>query len=111
LNIVENTLKIRPYHNNTLHANPNHPNLSRDVNDEPRLDLTNEIEIYDTEGIGSLLDRLDILLCGGNLTDRTRNIITNTIFQNTVNVADYSSESAVKDIIYFIMASDFPVAK
>ncbi len=67
--------------------------------------------MYENEGIGALLDRLDILLCGGNLTDRTRNIITNTIFQNIVNVDGYSSERAVKDIIYFIMASDFPVAK
>ncbi|MEL6192721.1 MAG: DUF1800 family protein, partial [Bacteroidota bacterium] len=111
LNIVENTLKIRPYHNNTVHANPNHPNLSRNVNDEPSLDFTTEIEIYETEGIGALLDRLDILLCAGNLTPRTRNIITNTIFQNIVNVQNYSSENAVKDVIYFIMASDFPVAK
>lgn len=111
LNIVENTLKIRPYFNNTVLARQNHVTLSQDVNDEPRLDLSAEIEMYENEGIGALLDRLDILLCGGNLTDRTRNIITNTIFQNIVNVQDYSSESAVKDIIYFIMASDFPVAK
>ncbi len=102
LNETERSIKDRPFPNYT-NAGSNWYSSSN--SDRPVLDLSDEIQIFNTQGISALLDRLDILLCRGQLSANTRNIIENTITQYQANVSNYDTQDAVNDILYFIMAS------
>ncbi len=112
LNKVEHMLS-RPDRTllNFIGSNSAFVGLNYGGTDRLALDLTDEIAAYQSQGISGLLDRLDILLCGGNLTQGTRNIITTAINNNIANVSGYGSTQATKDIIYFVMISDFPIQK
>ena len=76
-----------------------------DTSVRPRLDLTEEINIMSTQGLAALLNRLDILLCRGQLSTETRNLITNTITEYQDNVRNYDDTDAVEDAIFFITVS------
>ncbi len=96
---------------NYVFSNSGMVGLNRGSTQRLTLDFSDEISTYQTQGISGLLDRLDILLCGGNLTAGTRSIITDAINDNIANVNGYNSTQATKDIIYFVMISDFPIQK
>ena len=104
INEMEDALKEKPFKNRTI---PNDIGewLNHNTADDPILDLTDEIALYDNQGILALLDRLDIIICRGQLSVATKNIIANAIEQNTSNVNGYTSQDAVKDALYFVMMS------
>ncbi|MEM6806863.1 MAG: DUF1800 family protein, partial [Bacteroidota bacterium] len=60
LNLSENRAKNRPFRNR-------YPNGSN-----PELDLTDEINLMENQGLEATLDRMDILLCRGQLSAQTR---------------------------------------
>lgn len=100
LNLSENRAKNRPFRNR-------YPN-----GDNPQLELTDEINLMESQGIVALMDRLDILLCRGQLSDQTRNTIISTIEQYQSNINNYSDERAVRDAIYFLTVSaDYLIIK
>lgn len=100
LNLTENRVKNRAFRNR-------YPN-----GDNPQINITEEINLMGSQGISAVLDRLDILLCRGQLSTETRNTITNTINQYQANINNYSDERAVEDAIYFILVSpDYLIIK
>lgn len=100
LNLSENRSKRRPFRNR-------YPNGS-----DPALDLTDEINLMENQGTEAVLDRLDILLCRGQLSAQTRANITNAISQYQANISNYTSERAVRDMIYFLTVSpDYLIIK
>lgn len=101
INKIEDMLKISPFYNFT--GSGNFPTINS--NDAPYFNLSTEISIYQTNGIGALLDRLDVLLCRGQLSTNMRSIITNSINQAEQTIGAYSSDDAVRDAIYYIMIS------
>jgi len=111
LNWVEDALKIRPFKNYTK-VNSTGKGLANNNDDKPILNLNEEINELATNGIDALLNRLDILLCAGQLSSGSKSTIKNTINQYFENVSNYSNEKAVEDAIYFIMASpNFTILK
>lgn len=104
LNTIEDAIKKRPFRNRTqisdsgLGLNPNY-------SDDPILNLDDEIDIFNNQGLSALLDRLNLLLCRGQLSDDTKSLIEDTIQQYQANISNYAAENAVKDAIYFIMIS------
>ncbi|WP_010523253.1 DUF1800 domain-containing protein [Aquimarina agarivorans] len=101
INTIEHALKVRPFNNYTGAAKFIKPNNR----DKPILDFSEEIALYNSSGIDELLDRLDILLCRGQLTPELREIIKTTITENETNISRYSDVDAVHDCIYYIMIS------
>ena len=100
LNLSEDRVKRRAFRNRYPNGN------------DPYLNLTEEINLMSSQGLTALLDRLDILLCRGQLSAQTRNAIINTITQYQTNIGNYSDERAVKDAIYFITVSpDYLILK
>ena len=106
INLVEYMLKTRPFYNRTgVNPNPSKPKLTVDINDDPFLDFTGEINEYDTNGINALIDRVDLILCHGRLSIETKTIIADAITQNLANVNSFDSQDVINDVIYFIMIS------
>lgn len=101
INEVEDALKDRPFDNRTKSGQF----LGINNNDVPTLDLSDEISIYQSGGTAQLLDRLNILLCRGQLSSDVRNIIISTIASNEANINNYSNLNAVRDCIYYVMMS------
>lgn len=100
LNLTENRIKSRAFRNRYPNGN------------NPVVDITEEISLMGSQGISAVLDRLDILLCRGQLSTETRNTITNTIDQYKANINNYSDERAVEDAIYFLLVSpDYLIIK
>jgi len=111
MNFIENALKVIPFNNKTL-ANQNLTSLSNNDNDKPIFDKTDEIQVYQNLGLGALIDHVDIALCRGQLTNSTRTIIHDTVAGYSNQLADYSDEDAVNDVIYFMMSSpDYLILK
>ena len=104
INLMENAIKRRPFSNFTA-IDSTMGNLIVDPNDAPSLDLTDEINIYDTQGIDALMDRLDLVLCRGQLSQETKDIIAYTIQEYQSQVPGYESLDAVQDALYFTLAS------
>jgi len=104
LNEVEDALKQKPFNNRTAPSS-NLSSMSNNPNDEPILDFTDEIAIYNQEGIAALLDRLDLLICRGQLSQATKDIITATIDANINNLNNYDVNDIINDVIYFIFLS------
>ncbi len=73
--------------------------------DEPFLDFSDELATYNNNGVNALLDRLDLILCRGQLSAATKAIIVNTIQENQTNVSNYDSTDALHDALYYIMMS------
>ena len=108
LNLMENGIKNYPFNNRT-EVNTINPVLKNNNSDRPFLDFSDEIALLDAQGIMPLLDRLDIVLCNGQLSDTTKTLIENTLEQ-LVNAGSYDSEDIVHNALYFIMASpDFMI--
>lgn len=100
LNATEDRIKRRPFFNRF------------DSNNHPSLGLSEEIAIMQNQGLQALLDRLDILLCRGQLSPQTRSLITQTITAYQSNINNYSAERAVEDALYFIQISpDYLIQK
>ncbi len=111
LNWMEDVLKDKPFRNFTR-INPNNPRLNNNNADAPFLDFSDEIVTLNSGGIAALLDRLNLILCHGELTDNTRNIITNSLTQAMNSNNNLSAEDIVKTAIYYIMVSaDFTILR
>jgi len=104
INLMETSIKTRPFRNNTR-PNPITGVPAYNPDDEPMLDLSDEIAIYETDGAHALLDRLDLILCRGQLQQEAKNIIANAITTYDTNMSSYDSRDAVEDALYFIMMS------
>jgi len=104
LNIIENALKNRPFGNRTA-INTATNNLTINSNDQPAFDFTAEIAEYNNNGLSSLIDRIDLILCHGQLSTGSKAIVTNTINQNINNVIGYDTSDVINDVIYYIMLS------
>ena len=100
-NKAENSVKRRPFNNRTAPGRI----ASANRDDDPDLDFSEEIAIYQDSGLNALLDRLNILLCKGSLTNELREIITNTVSSNIENLNNYSEEDVVHDCVYYIVTS------
>lgn len=103
INILEHALKTRPFYNQTGN-NSSHGGPALNTDDDPILDFSDEITVYETNGIYALIDRLDLILCRGQLKQELKDFIANAIIENEVR-SDYESSDAIEDAIYFIMAS------
>ncbi len=111
INELEDALKKKPFSNKTA-TNDIGQYLATNNNDEPILDFTDEINIYNSQGVYPLLDRLDILICRGQLSQSVKDIIANTINQNEASVSGYDSTDAVHDALYYIFISpDYMIQK
>ncbi len=104
INEMEDVIKIRPFKNRTA-SNDTGDWLAHNVNDDPVLDFTDELNIYSNQGVSALLERLDVLICRGQLSDATKNIIANAILQNETNDNGYTDQDALEDVLYYIMMS------
>jgi len=91
INLMENAIKYKPFNNRTA-LSENTLYLSGNNDDRPYLDLTDEITTFENEGVEALIERLNILLCRGNLTESTKTIIANTINEYVDKVGTYTSE-------------------
>ena len=111
INMIENTLKLRPFRNRTG-VNLTAERLANDNDDDTFLDFTDEINEYDTNGINALIDRVDLILCHGQLSDGTKIIIADAITQALANVNNFDSQDVLNDVIYFVMMSpDYMILK
>lgn len=111
LNVLENALKIRPFGNRTT-VNSIASGLTINPNDVPVYDFTSEIAEYTSNGLSGLIDRVDLILCHGQLSTGTKSIITNTINENIINVSGYDTTDIIIDVIYYIMLSpDYMIIK
>jgi len=109
LNWMENAIE-KPFRNFT-EVNSNVPKLIRNDADEPTLDFSDEINILETNGVDALLERLDLIMCNGLLTDGSRTIIK-TALTELVDSGNLTSEEIVKSALYFIVASaDYTILK
>ena len=102
INEMENAIKVRPFRNNTA-VNDTGRWLASNEEDEPLLDFTDELAIYNNEGVNALLDRLNLILCRGQLSEATQNIIADAIVANADNSNSYDAQAALNDALYFIM--------
>ncbi len=111
LNILESSLKRHPFHNFTS-IHPDIGILQANTADVPILDFDDELLIYQTQGIQALLNRLNLILCRGQLSQQTMDIISYTINQYQSTISSYTSRNALNDAIYFVMASpDYIIQK
>lgn len=110
LNLIEDAIKNRPFRNRTG-VHPNNIRLDFDDTDSPFLDYSDEIALLDADGLAALMDRLDLLICHGQLSDGTKTIIINALTQ-LINTGNFTSEDIVHNALYFIMASaDYTILK
>ncbi len=111
LNTMENAIKNKPFPNRTA-VHPDFPRLNNNNDDDPILDFSDEIAIYETAGLNPLIERLDIIVCQGQLSSEIKSIIEETLNQYIANQNNYTSEDVVHDALYFITASaDFNILK
>ena len=114
INTVEDALKFRPFPNRTsviLNAN-NDPVIGYAPVDQPFFDLTDEIDLYNNNGITAIVERFNIVLCNGQLSPDTRNIIIDAINQAAQNNTNYDAEDAINDVVYYMMMSpDYMILK
>jgi len=114
LNTIENMLKFRPFGNRTK-LFPGRLALTFNFDDDPYFDLSDELNLYDANDNNSLdliLDRLDLILCSGQLKVENKVIIKNTIIQNRTNFPATTGQNVVNDMVYYIMISpDYNILK
>lgn len=112
LNLIENSIKIRPFPNMTA-VNPNAPRLTgNNDHDSPFYDFSDETMIFESNGLAALVDHVDLLLCHGQLSEGTKSIIIDAVTQFADNSNSYTTENAIKDVLYFIMMSpDYVILK
>lgn len=114
LNKIEDILKDRPFGNRTK-LNSVMLNIANNGADEPFFDFTDESNLYNpnnNNSIDLLLNRLDIILCSGQLKSETKLLIKNTIIENRNDDNSYNTKDALNDAIYYIMISpDYNILK
>ena len=103
MNGMETTTHGRPFANYTAGQNSSAPQINN--NDEPVLDFSLQINIYQNQGAGALVEHLNLLLCRNQLTNESKDIIEDALnaYQNQIN--GYNAEQAVRDAIYFIVCT------
>ena len=117
LNTIESAIKVAPFINKTaVNPNPNRPILDYNQNgDLPFLDFSDELALLTAGNAGALdalLDRLNIIICHGQLSDAHRTLITNTIVDSATNISGYTAQDALDDALYFMMVSpDYLILK
>jgi len=104
INTMEKSIMVRPFRNNTA-LNPFTGVPVYNADDEPVLDLTDEVALYETVGIDEVLDRLDLILCRGQLKQEVKDIIAYVVTEYDNNLNNYESIDAVHDALYFVMMS------
>lgn len=110
INLMENAIKYKAFNNRTA-LSQSTLYLANNNNDKPYLDFTDEIHLLESSGMDALMERLNILLCRGNLSPNTKSIIINTINEYFDRIGSYDSKRAVQDAVYFIMISEYPILK
>jgi uncharacterized protein (DUF1800 family) len=103
LNMAEDAIKDSPFRNRT-EVNNNNPRLKFNNQDDPVLDFSDELTIYQTQGLSALLERLNLLLCHGQLSESTKNIIQGAL-QQMENEGGFSPRDILDNALYFIMVS------
>ena len=114
LNTIESAIKVNPFINKTaVDPNPNRPILTFNQNgDLPVLDFTDELALLGNSDLNGLLDRLDLIICHGQLSTDHRNLIINTIQQTFAGVSGYTAQDVIDDVLYFMMVSpDYLILK
>lgn len=113
INAIENSIKTRPFRNRTaVHSTALRLNYDYSNVDLPYLDFTDEIALYNSSGLSALVDRLDLILCHGQLSDGTKNIIVNAINQYIADDSNFTDQEVINDVLYFIMMSpDYLILK
>lgn len=104
MNLLEDAIKNYAFHNRTL-VNPNAPSLRVDTADRAYLDFSDEVSIYENDGLDALLDHLNVLLCRGQLHPDARTIIKSSLVQYVSNLNSFTSEDVVENAVYFIVVS------
>lgn len=104
INLIETAVKTRPFKNRTM-ADSTNINLAYDDLDEPSLDFTDEMTILENDGINALIDRLDLIMCHGQLTDDVHILVENVYNQYVANIGTYDYERGVEDVLYFILVT------
>ncbi len=104
INLIENAIKIRPFINRTG-THPTLPYLGNDLTDTPSLDFTDEIAVYNNDGLSALIDRLDLIIAKGQLDPGVKNTIIASIGLMLIDDPDLTAEDVVKEALYFIMMS------
>ena len=108
LNQVEDRLKVIPFENKTRRNQDR--NLVTNDRDKPQYNFRTEIQVLNNEGIAALLNRLNILLCRGQLSYRANSVIQNTLEQYKARIPGYSATDLVRDAVYFMVVSpDFVI--
>jgi len=80
--------------------------------DEVSIDLLDEMNILSTQGWVALIDRLNIILCQGQLSNATKGIITDAMTQIENNWGGIDPYYGVILTTYFVMASpDYVITK
>lgn len=104
INLLEASIKTRPFLNRTKsHETINR--LDNNHDDEPFYDFTDEEAIYHPSNFMPLIDRLDLIICHGQLSDDVKNIIADAVYQYTLNGNAATAEDAIQEILYFMMMS------
>jgi len=111
LNVLENALKFRPFANRTK-VNSINSGLTVNSSDIPFFNFDDEVSEYNSSGLSGLIDRIDLILCHGQLTAGTKTIIMNTINEYLTYMNTYDTQDVINDVIYFIMTSpDYMIIK
>lgn len=114
LNTIENMLKLRPFGNRTK-LFPGRLALDFNFDDDPYFDFSDELNLYDPNDNSTLdliLDRLDLILCSGQMKAENKVIIKNSIIQQRINFPSFSDQQVLIDMIYYIMISpDYTILK
>ena len=101
-NQVEDRLKYTPFDNKTRRDGDN---LVTNNNDQPNYNFRDELAILNNEGVTGLVNRLNLVLCRGQLSVQARNVIQNALLQYRANINDYTDDDLIRDALYFIMVS------
>lgn len=107
-NQVEDRVKDIPFENKTRRGDENQ--LVTNNSDKPKFIFSKELKILRNDGLPALMNHLNILLCRGQLTNRSNSIIQNTLQQYRANIQNYTDQDLIKDALYFICVSpDFVI--
>ena len=110
LNFMEDGIKTRPFRNFTA-VNANSPRLANNNADAPFLDYSDEIALYDSSGLTALMDRIDLLLCHGEMTSNSRTLIEDALTQ-MINTGNFTSEDIVHNALYFtVISADYTILR
>lgn len=104
LNEIEDRIKQKLFKNRTT-PNEFFSGLLENRDDAPFLDFSDEIATYQAGGLEALIDRLDLIICRGQLETSAKNIIKSTISENIQNSSSYEVIDIIHDALYYIMIS------